>query len=111
VIIDLEAAGCDREEWKGDGLRAWDERMLEDCNGKKIYTKASDMYQLGKLIVECYATNITCGDEEQDLYRSFNALGEKMQQEHPAATMMLKDICKRGCKRCAKLKGPRKRQV
>ncbi len=38
VIIDLEAAGCDREEWKGDGLRASDERMLEDCNGKKIYT-------------------------------------------------------------------------
>ncbi|CAK9236481.1 unnamed protein product [Sphagnum troendelagicum] len=36
--------------------------------------------------------NITCGDEEQDLCRSFNALGEKMQQEHPAATMMLKDI-------------------
>jgi hypothetical protein len=28
--------------------------------------------------------------------------GEKMQQEHPAATMMLKDICKLGCKRCAK---------
>jgi hypothetical protein len=60
------------------------------------------MYQLGKLIVECLAMNITCGDEEQDLYRSFNALGEKMQQERPAATMMLKDIYKRGCKRCAK---------
>jgi len=60
------------------------------------------LYQLGKLIVECLATNITCGDEEQDLYRSFNALGEKMQQERPAATMMLKDICKRGCKCCAK---------
>jgi hypothetical protein len=88
VIIHLEAAGCDREEWKGDGLRAWDERTLEDCNGKKIYTKASDMYQIGKLIVQCLATNITCGDEEQDLYRSFNALGEKMQQELPAAAMM-----------------------
>jgi tRNA A-37 threonylcarbamoyl transferase component Bud32 len=32
VIIELEAAGRDGEEWEGDGLTAWDESMLEDCN-------------------------------------------------------------------------------
>jgi hypothetical protein len=91
VIIDLEAAGHDGEEWEGDGLTAWDESMLEDCNGKKIYTNASDMYQLGKLIVE--ATYSGYGEEDQDLY----ALGEKMQWECPAAMMMLAEICKGGC--------------
>jgi hypothetical protein len=95
VIIDLEAAGCDGEEWEGDGLTAWDESTLEDCIGKKIYTNASDMYQVGKLIVE--ATYSGYGEEDQDLY-----MGEKMKWECPAAMMMLEEICKSGCERCRK---------
>lgn len=95
VIIDLEAAGSDGEEWEGDGLVTWDKKTLEDRNGKRIYTKGSDMYQFGKLIVEWFDT---CGEEVQDLYR----MGKKMQLERPTATTMLEKICKSGCQRCGK---------
>lgn len=96
MIIDLEPAGRDGEEWEGDGLTAWDESTLKDCDGKKIYTKASDMLQLGKLIVE--ATYSGHSEEDSDLY----PMGEKMQWEHLAATTMLEDICKHGCEHCGK---------
>jgi len=96
VIIDLEPAGCDGEEWEGDGLTAWDESMLKDRDGKKIYNKALDMYQLGKLIVEAKYSGHS--EEDSDLY----PMGEKMQWERPAAMMMLEDICKHGCEHCGK---------
>jgi len=63
VIIDLEAAGSNKEKWEGDGLTTWDERTLEACNGKIIYTKGSDMHQLEKLIVEWFDRYSTCGEE------------------------------------------------
>jgi len=96
LIIDLEPAGRNGEEWEGDGLTDWDESTLKDYDGKKIYTKASDMLQLGNLIVE--ATYSGHSEEDSDLC----PMGEKMQWEHLAATTMLEDICKHGCERCAK---------
>jgi hypothetical protein len=44
VIIDLELAGPDEEEWIDKPLKVWDAGTLEDRNGKKIYTKGSDIY-------------------------------------------------------------------
>ncbi|KAG0587471.1 hypothetical protein KC19_2G166600 [Ceratodon purpureus] len=95
VIIDLEAAGLDKEEWLGNGLRSWDAGMLKDRDGKKIYTKGSDMYQLGKLIVECWTL--------------MRAWGENMQQEPGAAAKMLEDNCMEGCERCGKFDTKSKR--
>lgn len=105
VIIDLEAAGPDEEEWLGNGLRSWDAGTLKDRDGKEIYTKGSDMYQLGKLIVEWLDTSGEGGEEEL----AMRARGENTQQERGAAAKMLEDICMEGCERCGKFDTKSKR--
>jgi tRNA A-37 threonylcarbamoyl transferase component Bud32 len=84
VIIDLELAGPDAG-------------TLEDRNGKKIYTKGSDIYQLGKLIVE-WLDGCKGGEDEKEM----RVLGEKMQEERGEASKILGDICKKHYQRCRK---------
>ncbi|CAM6086008.1 unnamed protein product [Calypogeia fissa] len=100
VIIDLEAAGLANEEWVGAGLRNWDAKTLEKQNDeKKIYSKGSDMYQLGKLISEWLDAFPGGGKEERQVMSS---LAEKLKQERTAAAKVLKEFCKKDCKRCCK---------
>jgi hypothetical protein len=78
VIIDLEAAEPDSKEWVPAGLTSWDVGTLGDHDGKKIYTKGSDMYQLGKLIDEWLDASHIGGKEECQVMSTW---GEIMQQE------------------------------
>jgi hypothetical protein len=71
---------------------------LEVCNGKIIYTKGLDIYQLGKLLVEWLDASGKGGKDDQET----RARGENMQQKPGVASKMLEDICKNGCQRCGK---------
>jgi hypothetical protein len=53
VIMDLEYARKDREVWEGEALLNWDDKTLENLDQKRCFSKESDIYQLGKLILQC----------------------------------------------------------
>ena len=106
VLIDLEYGGRDGAEWEGDGLVNWDAGTLEDRDGRKVYTKRSDMYELGKLILQWLdsrgESEITLGKRKRSLWRKVRTQGEKMQKERAGAAQMLQEICPKNCARCAK---------
>ena len=98
VLIDLEYGGRDGAEWEGDGLVNWDAETLEVRDGKKVYTKRSDMYEFWKLIVQCLDShNVT--DIEMRTWV------EEMHEKRAGAAQMLKKFCRKNCARCAKFLG------
>ena len=90
IIIDLECAGKDGEIWEGDKLVNWDEETLDR---NRRYTKRSDMYQLGKLIVNWLDESLEGSSEAKRM----RALGNQMMDKRGEAA---KDTCQNPCARC-----------
>jgi hypothetical protein len=107
VIIDLEYAGKDGEVWEGELLVSWDEKTLEGHEGmkfcssldqKKRYRFGLDVYQLGKLILQCLGT-FDGGDSM--LGQFMKRMGDSMMEKRVVA---MEYKCSNDCKRCAMFK-------
>ena len=92
ILIDLECIGQDGDIWKGERLVTWDDFTL---NRDGQYTTSSDIYQLGKLIVDWLNESREDSNKEKYIRR----WGEKM-KKHGDAAMILQSLCKNRCAHC-----------
>jgi hypothetical protein len=110
VIIDLEYVRKDGEVWEDEALVSWDEEALESHEGrgrqnssldqKKRYSKGSDVYQLGELILKRLDA-FQIGGGNPMLLQSLQSMGAAMMEKRVVAA---KFKCAKNCRRSAMFK-------